>query len=80
MKPATLLQKITLPQPFSSIAGIHNWVRRKAVPQFVRHVFSKSSMVMSEMDLTPDFPREEPALLKRIVGWPRVDVTAAWRW
>jgi hypothetical protein len=58
---------------------MHSCVNRKAVPQLVRHVCSKSSMVMSMMDLMPDLPREEPALLKRIVGGPSVDVTAEWR-
>lgn len=61
------------------MAGMHSCVRRNAVPQLVRHVFSKSLMVISVIDLMPDLPREEPALLKRMVGAPRVDVTAEWR-
>lgn len=42
MKPATLLQRITLPHPADSMAGIQSCVNRNADPQLVRQVASKS--------------------------------------
>ncbi len=74
-KPATDEQKITLPQPFSIIAGRHSCVSRYAEPQLERHDNSKSSTLISAIDSMPDLPSVVPALLKRIVGRPILSTT-----
>jgi len=61
------------------MSGRQSWVRRKAEPQFVRQVRSKSETERSEMLGRFDLERVVPALLKRIAGAPRARVTEVWR-
>jgi len=61
------------------MSGRQSWVRRKAEPQFVRQVDSKSEMEIWSSVVRFVWESVVPALLKRIVGAPRLLVTEAWR-